>query len=131
MIKVEHLKSGNILQFFIGEEGCEWEYTKIDWQDIKWCQEKNANFNKFHKGIEITKDLLKQTDFQLQSECFCFWQNSAWGIEKTTKGEWAITYMGEFSGKFVKYFHQLQNFYFELSGSMLELLPVAHHSIYR
>jgi hypothetical protein len=53
-IQPNQILTGTYLQYFIGEEGCEWDTTKLDWQDIKWCEEDNDNFNKVHKPIPLT-----------------------------------------------------------------------------
>lgn len=58
------LRIGSLLQYYIGEEGCEWEETTIDWQDLKWLAEKPENFNKVHKGIPLTGEWLTKFGFE-------------------------------------------------------------------
>jgi len=66
-ITSNELRTGNLLQYFIGEENCDWDTTKLDWQDIKWCEEENENFNKVHKPIPLTEEWIEDFGFRLQS----------------------------------------------------------------
>lgn len=63
MIQKTDLRIGNHLKYFIGEDGCDWDATKIDWQDLKWIEEKPENFNDVHKGIELTTVILVMSGF--------------------------------------------------------------------
>ena len=68
MIQKTDLRIGNHLQYFIGADGCEWDTTKIDWHDLKWCDEKNENFNQVHKGIPIGDTFLHANGFVRDGE---------------------------------------------------------------
>jgi hypothetical protein len=43
--------------------GYQWEPTKLDWQDIKWCEENNEDFNKVHAPLKLTTDLILMNGF--------------------------------------------------------------------
>lgn len=64
MIDPKELRLGNKMEYFIGEEGLKWESCTIDWQDIKWCEEENENFNKVHRPIPLTEGWLRKTPFK-------------------------------------------------------------------
>lgn len=55
MIKHTELRTGNQLIYF-SEEGP--LRTKIDWQDIKWCEEDPEGFNKVHAPIILTEPIM-------------------------------------------------------------------------
>lgn len=61
MIQASELRVGNILQYYIGEDGVAWDYTTIDAEDILWCEQRNENFNKVHKPILISHEILDKT----------------------------------------------------------------------
>lgn len=65
-ITANEIRTGNLFQYFIGEEGCEWDTKKLDWQDIKWCEEENENFNKVHQPIPLTEAWIEDFGFRLQ-----------------------------------------------------------------
>jgi hypothetical protein len=67
-IHANELRSGNKLQYFIGEGEAEWEVTTIDGQDIVWAETKNENFNQVHKPIPLSPELLEACGFRLESE---------------------------------------------------------------
>lgn len=75
--------------------------------------------------IDLTTDFLDKTSFVKYGNNYEFWRNSAFSIEYI-KGNWEILYMSELMSKRIKYIHELQNFYYEVSG---EMLCVAQHSI--
>ena len=74
MIQKTDLRTGNHLKYYIGEEGVAWDATKIDWQDIKWCEENNENFNDVNKGIDITTTILVMSGFT-EDNNGSFWYN--------------------------------------------------------
>lgn len=57
-----NLMVGDWLQYYIGEEGLEWEPTKIDWQDIKEVSENLEKFNDRHRPIALTEDVLSKIE---------------------------------------------------------------------
>lgn len=91
-IKVGDLRVGNKIHYLKPEN---LEITTLDWQDLKWCTERNDDFNKFHFGIPLTdKDVKQYGHFNLikvDDEYFvCF------GNYKTQ----------------VKFYHEVQNYYY-------------------
>lgn len=58
----KNLMCGDYLQYYIGEEGCEWDYTKVDWQDLKWAVERPDNFNKVHRPITLSEEILRKIE---------------------------------------------------------------------
>jgi hypothetical protein len=57
VIQPNDLRVGSQLNYDTGE-GI--ELTTLDWQDIKWCEESNADFNEAHKPIVLTEELIKR-----------------------------------------------------------------------
>lgn len=64
MIKATDLRVGNKLEYFINEEGIEWDETTVDAQDILWCQDKEETFNKVHRAIKLTEERLIKLGFE-------------------------------------------------------------------
>lgn len=150
MIDAKDLKCNNYLQYYIGEEGCEWEFTKIDAQDILWCESKNENFNKVHKPIPITEEWLKNFGFQdanntkeeTKNPTLGYWLSWHIEIEKEdiridknkkdvtryfiTLAKWekeeCFIYSRGYMNIRIKHVHQLQNLYFALTGKELQVL---------
>jgi hypothetical protein len=56
-ITANALRVGNQLHYDTGEEVA---ITTIDWQDIKWCSEKQENFNANHKPLILTESLMRK-----------------------------------------------------------------------
>jgi len=65
MIQAKELRTGNLVEYFLGEnnEGENWEPTALDWQDIKWCEEDNEEFNRRHRPIKLTEEKLMRLGF--------------------------------------------------------------------
>lgn len=123
IIKPEDLRHGNKLLYHIGEDGIEWGVTTIDWQDIKWCSEKNENFNKVYRPIPLTEKVLTE------------WCGFKVEEMKTSKYWWCYDYqLGRIRRRFyirgtkfymkgLEYLHQLQNLHFSLTGQELPVNP--------
>ena len=58
----KNLMVGDWVEYYIGEEGLEWEPTKIDWQDIKEVSENPEKFNDRHRPIPLTEDVLREIE---------------------------------------------------------------------
>ncbi len=58
MIQGHELRPGNIIEYFIGEDGIGWDKHIVDWQDIRSCAENNEHFNACHRPAPLTKDFL-------------------------------------------------------------------------
>jgi hypothetical protein len=125
MIKSNELREGNMFQYFIGEEGCEWEHTKIDWQDIKWAAEKPENFNEVHKPI-LLREALTHLGFKLSNPKLLFlpvpeikaeihFEIHNYGNVITIHSDF-----GNFIPNDIDYVHQFQNLYFSLTGRELQ-----------
>lgn len=65
----KNLMVGDWLQYYIGEEGLEWEPTKIDWQDIKEVSENPEKFNKRHRPIALTEEVLRKIEGVRLRDC--------------------------------------------------------------
>lgn len=131
-INPEELRIGNTLQYYIGEEGCEWDETTIDWQDLKWCTEKNENFNQVHKPISLSEEWLKGFGFEKAigyiRETFDEKSLELAFNTDTAEVQWYCFYRNVNPGmnddyvalrKNLKYVHELQNLYFALTGEEL------------
>lgn len=56
-IKPNQILIGSTLLYCVGvSEGNnpQWEPTKLHWQDIKWCEEHNLDFNTNHRPLKLT-----------------------------------------------------------------------------
>lgn len=123
-IKPTDLRHGNILQYYIGEDGCKWEETKIDWQDIKWCAENNENFNQVHRPVPLTRKLLKRFGFKPccddMGDLFLrkgdVWIRDARMLYFSSSGD-----LMHYHIRNIQYVHQVQNLYFTLTGQELQL----------
>lgn len=128
MINATELRVGNAVNYLIKDdldERKEWYDTYyIDADDIKECVEDNEVFNKFHKPIPLTEEILLKCGFSEKNKWFfkggimlgyittdenlqCEW-NSGWDEPK-----WNLID--------IKYLHQLQNLYFAMTGKELEI----------
>jgi hypothetical protein len=132
MIQKTDLRIGNHLQYFIGEEGCDWSDTKIDWQDLKWCDELNENFNKVHKGIPITETFFTTNNFVYDgNNTGIWWKNLQTHYLEMISGVdgWYPVFiqMPELSSESeqrvglrrIEYIHELENLFFVLTGEEL------------
>lgn len=142
-ITSNEIRTGNLFQYFIGEEGCEWDTTKLDWQDIKWCEEENGNFNKVHKSIKLTEDWLLNFGFKREEKTpskehghyFSKWVmdykysfayapfREDWGFyhSYTDAPKDEDNDRFDFISCGIKYVHELQNLYFALTKTELVL----------
>ncbi|MCE2934408.1 MAG: hypothetical protein LW845_16495 [Flammeovirgaceae bacterium] len=130
-IQPNQILTGTYLQYFIGEEGCEWDTTKLDWQDIKWCEEDNDNFNKVHKPIPLTTTHLVLNGFSednnghFSKNCQTHWLE----IIPVKDGmypvwiqlpEMSFEQETRVSLNRLQYFHEFQMFMLVLTGAMAE-----------
>jgi hypothetical protein len=136
MIQKTDLRIGNHLQYFIGYGGSDWENTKIDWQDLKWCEENNENFNEVHKAIPITEGILWANKFECGEGGW--WMNAANNLRPhylkliyTVDDGWYPIYIEQpemsseseqmVSLRKIEYIHELENLFFVLTGKELNL----------
>jgi len=139
MIKANELRIGNRLLYHINEDGIEWEVCTVDWHDLKWISQDQEGFNKKHKPIPLTEEVLKAWGFEsnkefmytknfnaveLYNECieFFFEPNEEVCI---TLRQMESDNHNEMSHVFIRkimYLHNLQNLYFALTGD--ELKPI-------
>jgi hypothetical protein len=134
MIQKTDLRIGNHLKYFIGEEGIDWDATKIDVQDLQWCEEKNENFNEVHKGIELTTTILVMSGFTEDNHN----RFTVWKDLQTHYLEFIVMPDGfypmyaqlpELSSEEeqrvalnrIKYVHELENLFFVLTGKELNV----------
>lgn len=69
MLKETDLRIGNIVSYFVNEDGIEWDTTKIDWQDLKWVSLLSDDFNIFNRGLKITREILLKSGFVSVIKC--------------------------------------------------------------
>ena len=123
MIQKTDLRIGNHLKYFIGEEGIDWDATKIDVQDLQWCEEKNENFNEVHKGIELTTTILVMSGFTEDNHKRLefiempdgFYPMYAQLPELSSEEEQRVALNR------IKYVHELENLFFVLTGKELNI----------
>ena len=115
---IHDLKCGNILNYDTGEEGI--APTVIDWQDLQWLTEDTKGFNLVHSPIKLSKDIIEKIGFKIleagRQDHFRWEYRNIKGHFYKNKG----FYIKNFSGK-MDYFHELQNFYYSITGVMLSL----------
>ena len=142
-ITPNQIRTGNLFLYDMGidHEGPRWEPTALDWQDIKWCDEKNMDFCSVHKGIELTPEWLIKFGFQKDGDSYRLPIPNGHGvdlcIEVAEDDEGAIetppyntvllrqhTCDGVITTGFdycyihqVRYVHSLQNLIYALTGS--------------
>ena len=125
---IHDLKCGNILNYDTAEG--EILPTVIDWQNLKWLTEDPKGFNLVHSGIELTNENLLKLGFKLYpSGYMCldivddkFYISIGLKHDKEPNlimdnGENALNV----DLKKIRYVHDLQNFYYCLTGVMLSL----------
>lgn len=131
MIQANELRIGNVVNYLIKDEldeRKEWYDTHyIDVYDIKECVEDNDVFNKFHKPIRLTEEILFKCGFKdIYNKMWLILEGSPnIEINKSTfqVSVWE-TINDETEGIYlnnIRYLHQLQNLYFALTGKELEI----------
>lgn len=124
MVEAREIRTGNMLSFYSDDESGHWVKSEMDWSDIKWCDEKPEEFNKFHKAIPLTEGLLERFGF-VGSDDDGLWEKETEPLFKIQcmypNETWAHIWDGAFTGANVEYAHQLQNLFYALTGEELEL----------
>lgn len=128
VFSIHDLKCGNILNYDTAEG--EILPTVIDWEDLKWLTEDPKGFNLVHSGIELTNENLLKLGFKLYpSGYMCldiiddkFYISIGLKYDKEPNlimdnGENALNV----DLKKIRYVHELQNFYYCITGVMLYL----------
>lgn len=115
---IHDLKCGNILNYDTAEG--EILPTVIDWQDLKWLAEDPKGFNLVHSPIRLDEDNVKKLGFE-------FFHKHNLGY----KGESEDLFLSDWTGCIevfyrgnpldIQFVHELQNFYYCLTGVMLSL----------
>ena len=94
--------------------------TVIDWQDLKWLTEDPKGFNLVHSGIRLDDDNVRKLGFDYFHK-----HNLGYG------GESEDLFLSDWNGYIeifyrghpveIYFVHELQNFYYCLTGVMLSL----------
>jgi hypothetical protein len=134
MIQKTDLRIGNHLKYFIGEEGIDWDATKINIQDLQWCEEKNENFNEVYKGIELNKTILVMSGFTEDNHNrFTVWKDlqthylefivmpDGFYPMYTQLPELSLEEEQRVALNRIKYVHELENLFFVLTGKELNV----------
>jgi len=130
-IQPNQILTGTYLQYFIGENGCEWDTTKLNWQDIKWCEEDNENFNKVHKPIPLTTTHLALNGFSEDDNGHFLKNFQTYWIEMIPAKDGMYPIWIQFpelsfeqetrvSLNRLQYFHEFQMFMLVCTGAMAE-----------
>jgi len=127
-ITANQIRTGNYFLYDLRENqegsGTAWEPTKLDWQDIKWCEENNEDFNRVHMPIPINEEWAKKLGYKYYNG--------------KTDGDMTMDFGGKLDIDFVKgvikvkshyetelmyrtlhaveFVHEIQNLYFALTG---------------
>ena len=125
---IHDLKCGNILNYDTAEG--ENLPNVIDWQDLRWLTEDPKGFNLVYSGIELSNDNLLKLGFKLYPSgymCLDILDDKFYISigSKYDKEPNLIMDNGEnvlnVDLKKIRYVHELQNFYYCLTGVMLSL----------
>jgi hypothetical protein len=113
-MKATDLRIGNLVNYYTSEGDV--LTNVIDWQDLKWLSEDEQGFNLFHKPIPLTEEWLLKLGFEVYE--FHHKENQ-YGF----KDKLIVIRDGLFcdygTSVIIKHVHQLQNFFFALTGSEL------------
>ncbi len=142
LIRPEEIRKSNLFEYYIGEDGIEWQATPMDGQDILWCEENSKDFSKNHRPIKLTPDWLERGGFEYDKDeggwfyelmpdistttCLCIDlhvginKNLASIVFKEKKTNALHHHMYHVDCEFL---HQLQNLYFALTNSELKFKP--------
>jgi hypothetical protein len=123
MIQPNELRVGNILNYTTDEDGL--FTTTIDWEDIKYCIEKNKDFNRHYSPIPLTEEVLLKCGFEREKETIenidFIKDDSPYWVQWVAVGDYFVLFGGGNSlGISIKSLHQLQNLFFALTGKELE-----------
>jgi len=116
-IKPQDIRTGNLYEYYMEDEK-KWEPTRLDWQDIQWCDTDNSYFNKLHRPIQIDESWLKRFEFKL-------YQDETWrkGVLRLVgSGKYYLETSLSFNQSAIEYVHQLQNLYHAITGTEIEEL---------
>ena len=117
---IHDLKCGNILNYDTAEG--EILHTVIDWKDLKWLTEDPKGFNLVHSPVPLTESHLKifgaieHQNYWLLGDVELAWITT----DEHYEMEWQTPYHS-WKIKPFKFVHELQNFYYCLTGVMLSL----------
>lgn len=115
---IHDLRCGNILNYYTAEG--EILPTVIDWQDLKWLTEDPKGFNLVHSPIRLD-------DNNVQRLGFDYFHKHNLGYKGESEDLILSDYLGcievFYNGQAVEiyFIHELQNFYYCLTGVMLSL----------
>lgn len=122
---IHDLKCGNILNYETSEG--EIVPTVIDWQDLKWLTGDPKGFNLVHSPIPLTEEYLRvfgaieNQNYWLLDDIELAWITTDGYFEI----EWQTPYYS-WKIKPFKYVHELQNFYYCLTGVMLSFNVIGY-----
>lgn len=129
-IEASELRYGNVFEYLIKDsldERKEWYDTHyIDVYDIKECAEDNEVFNKFHKPIPLTEEILLKCGFEKKQHKIDIFEMGRIRIWIGSRGQFIAYLIEEDStnAHFInsyQYLHQLQNLIHALTGKELEI----------
>jgi len=128
MIKVTDLRTGNHLEYLMSGAPNGFQPYKVDWQDLKWCEDDNDCFNKKHRGVAITDSFLYENGFKnylgkkgIMKYFFgCY-------IELVPKDNvYNVFYSNDKNNlvelREIKYVHELENLFFGLTGNEIDFI---------
>jgi hypothetical protein len=127
MIQANELRIGNILEYFVNENGVDWIKVKVNGWDILRCDDNPTSFNGVRRPVVLTPEILERAGFTKVTDgsltIYSYGTNpvtSDWVIQlKWLKGYPEPFYQnGHFKVAFV---HQLQNLIFALCGTELDI----------
>jgi hypothetical protein len=108
MIKANELRIGN--KIFYRNKA-----ITVNWQELKWIQEENNNF----QPIPLTEEILLKCGFVKDGRWFCLhFGFYSIGIANDESG---FNYVWDDGFRTIKYLHQLQNLYFALTNEELTI----------
>jgi hypothetical protein len=113
----QELRIGTLIEYFIGEEGIEWETNIVTADDINECDCHNEQFNRFHRPIPLTEEILLKFGFHKKGDFNCY--SKSWiNVCIAANGSYLYQESKHTSSTFY-FVHQLQNLYFALTNQEL------------
>jgi hypothetical protein len=131
MININELRTGNLIRFERFKD--KFEYCRINnaiqLADIENSQE---HYNRFYSYVPLTPEILEKCGFE-NNEIFKETITIVVDLDYPTEFGYAVDGCGVTAKiiipRWIKYLHQLQNLYFDLTGEELTISVVTHFEI--
>jgi hypothetical protein len=137
MITAKELRIGNILEYRF-EEAAKWVKIKINSSDIEWCEYAAEGFNKVHRPVVLTPEILERAggkyekiegsaslDYSDKDGTTEYWYYKQFGgitIVRWDNGPFILSNSFSFNLRVeLKHLHHFQNVVFALCGTEIDI----------